>query len=275
LSRILFGDRALAQRLEFHDALSAVEHAETQARLYPESQPAVQPVAGGYAVFTGRGSPANHAAGLGMAAPVTPANLDQVEEFYRSRGLPSSVNLCPLAHSSLVELLGQRCYQIGNFQNVFIRPLDPADAARPLSSEVEVTVAGLAEAERWAKVAFAPADKDTEFDWPRFMLIRAFHKPHATLFVARLSGQLAGGGVVERRDGLASLYAAYTLPAFRGQGVQTALLHARLAAAAAAGCDLATVHTTPGTPSQRNVQRAGFQLVYTRFSLSAGKAFGC
>jgi GNAT superfamily N-acetyltransferase len=66
--------------------------------------------------------------------------------------------------------------------------------------------------------------------------------------------------------------AADTLPAFRKRGLHTALLHARLAAAVAAGCDLALVHTTPGAVSQNNALRAGFQLVYTAIAMvsSAG-----
>jgi hypothetical protein len=32
----------------------------------------------------------------------------------------------------------------------------------------------------------------------------------------------------------------------------------------AAGCDLAVVTTQPGSTSQRNVQRSGFDLLYTR-----------
>ena len=51
---------------------------------------------------------------------------------------------------------------------------------------------------------------------------------------------------------------------FRRQGVQTALLSTRLADAAAAGCDIAVVTTAPGSKSQQNVHRQGFQLLYTR-----------
>jgi hypothetical protein len=46
--------------------------------------------------------------------------------------------------------------------------------------------------------------------------------------------------------------------------VQTALLAARAADAAAAGCDIAVVTTQPGSRSQHNVQRRGFDLLYTR-----------
>jgi hypothetical protein len=52
--------------------------------------------------------------------------------------------------------------------------------------------------------------------------------------------------------------------AHRRRGIQTALLSARLADAAAAGCDIAVVTTQPGSKSQQNVQRQGFDLLYTR-----------
>ncbi|HUV89752.1 MAG TPA: hypothetical protein VMY80_08870 [Anaerolineae bacterium] len=35
------------------------------------------------------------------------------------------------------------------------------------------------------------------------------------------------------------------------------------------GCDLALVLTSPGSDSQRNVERAGFRLAYTKAVLSA------
>jgi predicted GNAT family acetyltransferase len=65
-------------------------------------------------------------------------------------------------------------------------------------------------------------------------------------------------------DGIAQLTGAATVPAQRRRGVQTALLTARLADAVAAGCDLAVVTTSPGSRSQHNVQRNGFDLLYTR-----------
>jgi hypothetical protein len=52
--------------------------------------------------------------------------------------------------------------------------------------------------------------------------------------------------------------------------VQTALLRARLTAAAAAGCDVAVVTTQPGSKSHRNVQRQGFDLLYARAILVKG-----
>src|SRR5262249_3233373 len=77
-------------------------------------------------------------------------------------------------------------------------------------------------------------------------------------------GVIAGGARVCLPGGGAQLAGATTAPAHRRRGVQAALLSARLADAAAAGCDIAVVTTLPGSKSQQNVQSQGFELLYTR-----------
>jgi N-acetylglutamate synthase-like GNAT family acetyltransferase len=87
----------------------------------------------------------------------------------------------------------------------------------------------------------------------------------ATPYLALRDGAVAGGASVRlAEDGVAQFTGAATLPAHRRCGVQTALLAARAADAAAAGCDIAVVTTQPGSRSQHNVQRRGFDLLYTR-----------
>jgi GNAT superfamily N-acetyltransferase len=82
--------------------------------------------------------------------------------------------------------------------------------------------------------------------------------------LAKVDGQPAGGGTLSIRAGVAGLFGASTLPAYRNRGVQTALLNARLARAAELGCNLAACLAQPGSSSQRNVARQGFQTLYTR-----------
>ena len=69
-------------------------------------------------------------------------------------------------------------------------------------------------------------------------------------------------------DGIAQITGAATAPAFRRRGIQSALLAARLADATVAGCDVAVVTVQPGSKSQQNVQRRGFDLLYTRAVLA-------
>jgi GNAT superfamily N-acetyltransferase len=62
----------------------------------------------------------------------------------------------------------------------------------------------------------------------------------------------------------ALLAGASTVPAWRGRGAQGALLGARLRHAAALGCDVAMMGALPGSASQRNAERQGFRIAYTR-----------
>jgi GNAT superfamily N-acetyltransferase len=83
-------------------------------------------------------------------------------------------------------------------------------------------------------------------------------------YVARCDWVLAGGASFRIVEGVGQLLGAATAPAYRRQGIHTALLSARLADAAAGGCDIAVVTTQPGSKSQENMQRRGFDLLYTR-----------
>ncbi|MEP7347030.1 MAG: hypothetical protein ABI877_17295, partial [Gemmatimonadaceae bacterium] len=65
-------------------------------------------------------------------------------------------------------------------------------------------------------------------------------------------------------EGVGLMAGASTVPAARKQGAQLALLEHRLRFAADAGCDLAMMCALPGSASQRNAERHGFRIAYTR-----------
>jgi hypothetical protein len=54
------------------------------------------------------------------------------------------------------------------------------------------------------------------------------------------------------------------VPDGRHRGAQLALLAARLNVASGLGCDLAMMAALPGSGSQRNAERNGFRIAYTR-----------
>jgi GNAT superfamily N-acetyltransferase len=83
-------------------------------------------------------------------------------------------------------------------------------------------------------------------------------------YLARVDGAVAGGATLALRQGVAGLFGASTLPAFRNRGVQTALLKERLRRAMTENCDLAVCIAQPGSSSERNVVRQGFSVLYTR-----------
>src|SRR3954451_1357591 len=121
----------LACRLETAEAIDAAGCAEAQCRIDVKCEAAVVPVAGGVAVFCGTQSPLTHSLGVGMHGPVTSDDLDQLEHFFRGRGAPVVIDLCPHADPSLRELLSERHYRIAEFVNVMVRSGAPLDASVP------------------------------------------------------------------------------------------------------------------------------------------------
>jgi hypothetical protein len=75
-----------------------------------------------------------------------------------------------------------------------------------------------------------------------------------------VDGTAAALGVLHVAEGVGSMANALTVPALRGRGCQTALLHRQIRDAALAGCDLLASQCRPGSTSQRNQLRAGFRI---------------
>ena len=86
----------------------------------------------------------------------------------------------------------------------------------------------------------------------------------ALLFLAEMNGRAIAAGRMSIHDGIALLSGASTIPEARKRGAQQALLDARLHHAMEAGCDLAMMCAEPGSASQRNAERQGFRIAYTR-----------
>jgi Acetyltransferase (GNAT) family len=262
---MLLADRALARRLEIGVALGGLECVQTMMRLRPHSGAAAEKVAGGYALFAGSGSPLTHVLGLGMNGPVSTTELEAVEAFYRSRGEAVQIDLCPLADSSLLDLLGQRFYQLVEFNTVLVRPLLNTQSFRTCSADIDVKAASPVDGRLWASTVATGFLENQEIT-PKTLdqVDTIFAMPSGTCFLAWINGEPAGGAAMSMCQGLAVLYADSTLPDFRNLGVHTALIQERCDRAIAAACDLAVAATLPGSISQRNYERAGFRPVYTK-----------
>jgi hypothetical protein len=83
-------------------------------------------------------------------------------------------------------------------------------------------------------------------------------------YLAELDGKPISTGMMFVLGEVAMLAGASTVPEGRNQGAQNALLHARLAHAAEHGCTLAIMGAAPGSQSQKNAQKNGFNIAYTR-----------
>lgn len=85
-------------------------------------------------------------------------------------------------------------------------------------------------------------------------------RPRFTCYLAFVGGTPAALGILHVANGVGSMANGLTVPGMRKRGCQTALLHRRIADAARAGCDLLVSQCLPGSASQKNHLRAGFQI---------------
>jgi len=255
-----FADLALSRRLELAEALSCSRFVEARARVEPGRGAQWTEVAGARAMFDGVSSPITQTFGLGIAQPPTSADFEALEAFFWDRGAAVDHEVSPLADSATLALLNARGYQPIEFTSVMFRPIDVG----PIDVTVSVRIIDASEGERWAQVS---ADGWRESGHADFILslgrVHA-HAPGTRLFVAEIDGTPIAAAALNLSDGVAHLAGASTVPAGRKQGAQLALLDARLRHAAEQGCDLALMGALPGSGSQRNAERHGFRIAYTR-----------
>jgi GNAT superfamily N-acetyltransferase len=268
----LFCDTVLAERIERVEAELMASASEAANRRRSGRAGFVIPIAGGVATFAEEDSPFNKVAGLGFGGVPSAAALDEIERAFAACGAPVQVELAQLADPAIGAFLTDRGYRLLSFENVLGLALG-GEPERVIPPGVEVRPSGDDEVEAWLEVVLdGVAHPDTEGvpsheEFSREVVERAerdFVAAGVIRYVALREGVIAGGAGFRMAEGVAQLTGAATAPAHRRRGVQGALLSARLADAAAAGCDIAVVTTQPASKSQQNAQRRGFDLLYTR-----------
>jgi hypothetical protein len=259
----------LARRIELAEAHAAVNCANAVEQLPSGADTAVEPIAGGFAIYCGAGSPVTQAVGLGLDGAVSEEDFDRLEEFFRSRKETVRVETCPLADASLIRHFGERGYRVTEFSNVMALSMSGSGLSNgaPLGPPVGVTIEriGKEHMDLWALTVSQGFSENFPVTREILDVMKMFERGvNVECYLARVDGAVAGGATLALREGVAGLFGASTLPAFRNRGVQTALLKERLSRAAVAQCDLAVCIAQPGSVSQRNVMRSGFSVLYTR-----------
>ena len=236
------------------------------------------PIAGGAAVLWGPGSPFNKVIAVGFDGLLDPAAWASIESVHADRGVPLQVELSTLADPSVAAWLTERGYRLVGFENVLARELGagaPCLPVPPAGVSIAIVDAAADASAAWRTVlttGFLHPDvidgppSHESFDHTALERTWSFFEtlPGVVRTIACIGVEAAGGASLFIHDDVALLTGAATLPSFRRRGVQSALLMSRLAMARDAGCRLAVVTTQPGSKSQQNVQRLGFDLIYSR-----------
>jgi hypothetical protein len=258
----LFADAALARRLEHTEGQGNAAFVEAQARVDPASGAIWKNFSGTFAMFAGVGSPLTQTFGLGMHAAAADKELEAIERFFTSRGSAVLHETCPLAGVEVVAKLAERGYRPCELSTVLYQPID-ASIQIANASHLDVRIVAATESALYGRVSAQGWSEHPEF----MPYIEGFAKLSvtvATCFVAERHGEPIAAAALFMHNGTALLAGASTIPSGRRQGAQNALLDARLRHAASQGCDLAMMVAGPGSASQRNAERQGFRIAYTR-----------
>jgi ribosomal protein S18 acetylase RimI-like enzyme len=266
-----FATASLARRIERAESTLIAEFGGAAARQLGRDRVVIRELGGGVAVAAGAGAPFSKVAGLGFD-PVADTDFELLERMYAERATAVRVEVSSLSTTGICAMLTRRGYVLEGFENVLGIGLP---AVVPPGTAIAVAQVDGGETAQWVDVlATAFAHPDT-FDGPALdepvdrASLDAVFEQIATVagfrrYIGRRDGEVAGAAGMRISDGVAQLCGAATLPSHRRRGVQTSLLQQRLEDAAQAGCDIAVVTTQPGSVSQENVQRQGFEMLYTR-----------
>ncbi len=291
----LFMDKALARRLERTEA--AINASFIDARIemlraamtadYPEvagappsspdiftAPPTAEEIAsalgwrdfgGTYAMFDGVDSPMTQTFGLGLFEPTCAGDLAAIEAYYREWQSPVLHEVSPLAGAETFALLSERGYRPVELSTVLAQPIDDTLVLPAVSPALTVRIVGPDELTEWTETSVLGwALEPEQADHIRSIAQVAFLNPAVTSFFVEVNGRPIATGSLGAHEGVALLAGASTVPGARGRGAQQALLAARLAEARRRGCDVAMMAAEPGSTSQRNAERNGFRVAYTR-----------
>jgi hypothetical protein len=282
-------DIQLTRRLEQVEGNASVQYVEAKAKLKPDSQACWLQIADAFAIYDSDSSPLTQSFGLGTSETVREETLQKLESFFFDRGCDVNLEISPVSASQitndsnlsnpdytasqqtespqLLPMLQSRGYFPIELSSVMYRPIRKELQLTGKATKTDVSVRKMlsSEVELWAKISvdgWAFDNNFVEFIYDFTVISASRNDTHC--FFAEINREPVATGSLWLHKGVALLAGASTLPKFRRQGAQLALLEARLNYAVSQGCDLAMMSALPGSSSQKNAERQGFRIAYTR-----------
>jgi GNAT superfamily N-acetyltransferase len=189
--------------------------------------------------------------------------IEALTDWYRAEGVKARFEIVPGYYD---RALGRELARLGYYQSGFHTSLvcepkiDAAATTANIAVERIADAAGLdlflgTHAAGW-QIADEAGFKANVQGW--------LQQPGWSLYLARCDGTPAATAVLYVADNVGYCADAATHPAFRGRGLQTALLHRRIADASAAGVDFICSGAEFLSQSHRNMERSGMRVLFVR-----------
>ena len=272
MSAGILSDHSLSCRLERAEAIANARFVEARAAFAPDSGAGWIEVAGAYAMYDGARSPCTQTFGLGLFQVPGAADMDRIEGFFLERQAPVFHEVSPLADKSLLPMLHERGYCPIELTSVMFLPLGERPRSEFHDESLRVSIAREERLDVWAQTAVDGWRETAGIEDLMLGLMQVTaRRQDVVAFLVELDGRPIATGALAIHDGVALLAGASTVPEWRRRGAQRLLLASRLQYAADSGCELAMFCAEPGSGSQRNAERAGFRIAYTRIKWMRGQ----
>ena len=261
-------DRQLVTRVEGSATEFALRQTAALAIRSPSIGAAAARLDGGALIAFGPGRYVNRAIGVGLGGTPADEIVAAIDDFYSSRSMAPSLEIGPWADAALLPALSAAGYQLERFRNVYARDLGSVPAEP--TNEIALVDVLTANDRRSILAGDVPADSDARRISDEYCDAAA--GVEGTMdFVALVDGAPAACGSLNPVDGVGWLGSAATRTEHRGKGLQTSLLKHRLRVARVLGCRIAAATALPDGQSARNLERLGFDLLYTQAVLTKSR----
>ena len=207
----------------------------------------------------------NRAFATDLDQPTTEGQLDDLMSWFATYDVKRFFfQLNPVAlPTSITEWLTQRCFRHYNDWAKLYRRPSPVPA---IKTRFSIEPASVRQSGLFAQIV-AEA-----LSWPyvtESMISRLFDRGGWHFFFACDEGNPVAASALCIKNGMAYFGPSATLPAYRKQGAQSALIAHRIHYAQKMGCSLLVAETSrhraeQASPSYLNMTRQGFQLAYHR-----------
>ncbi|HCI78622.1 MAG TPA: hypothetical protein DHW02_02910 [Ktedonobacter sp.] len=190
--------------------------------------------------------------------------LDAILDWYAHNDVSCSFDIVPSnASPELLWHLAMKGLYQSSFYNMFY---GLPYVAQEFLSDIVIRPVLPEEKNLFAEVYFESFEvpKTKTYAYVRQSICTLVEIPTNHCLFAFIHNSLAAIAVISISRGIGYLALSATRPSFRGRGCQNALLQARIHLASRAGCDLVTCQAGVGTVSQRNVEKVGLRLAYTK-----------
>ena len=237
----------------------------TMARAAKALAPEFPSIAGtsigsGYAIFAGDGSPLTQVYGVGHRD--SDFDLAEIESFFQGKASNWELIVTPFTNHALLHAATNVGYVIDHFETVLAQHSAPQECILGPGIEIEEVEGDFKE---WSIVSEAGwTGQEVLLDEPSELgkVIAAYP---ARRFLARIDGEGAATAALGEFEGKFVFSGASTRPQYRGRGLQTALTQHRLREAGVGS--FVQVTALPGSQSHRNLQRIGFEPLYSKVVL--------